>query len=437
MKKGFIFNRNKCVACGACSAACILENGWEVMPRVIYRFNPEAISGIPVINLSMACNHCEDAVCMKGCPANAYTRDSISGTIIIDEKKCIGCRYCQWNCPYDAPKFNIRSKVINKCDLCMVSHNGIISPACSSGCPTGALAFGEIPEFDFNPVPDWLPDKSLNPAMRMTGKQDKAGPRIISGNRFSDKQHVKREPKQLVNKDLSLVLFTFLITVSAALSVSYLTKSGDQTIYLPLIIVAVAGLISIFHLKSPFAAWRSFLNIKSSPLSREIAAFSLYTAALLSAVLTEVPWLFMVSALSGIILLISIDNVYYFADNRKYLFFHSGQTFISGLLMISFLSGGVLPFIFTGLLKILSVFITNSFNENSTRIQILRFLRLAFLVIAGAAFISGLSFDYIIINSLFFAGELIDRFLFYYDFNPLNVNQLTNNKIYLNEEKRG
>jgi len=38
---------------------------------------------------------------------------------------------------------------------------------------------------------------------------------------------------------------------------------------------------------------------------------------------------------------------------------------------------------------------------------------------------------------LFFTGELIDRFLFYYDFSPLNIKQLTNSKIYLNEEKRG
>lgn len=437
MKKGFIFNQNKCVACGACSAACILENGWDVMPRVIYRFNPEALSGIPVINLSMACNHCEEAVCMNGCPAKAYTRDIFSGAVIIDEKKCIGCRYCQWICPYDAPKLNIASKIINKCDLCMSAHPETVSPACSSGCPTGALTFGEISEFDVNPVPDWLPDKSLNPSMRITGKHDKTGPRIIAGNRFSDKHNEKGEPKQFINKELSLVLFTFLTTVSAALSVSYLTKSGTQALFLPLIIVAAAGIISIFHLKSPFSAWRSFINIKSSPLSREIAAFSFYTAALISAFLTGVPWLFMVSALAGIILLIFIDNVYYYADNRKYLFFHSGQTFVSGLLMISFLSGGVIPFIFIGILKILSVFFTGSLSAGSKKVQVLRFLRLAFLIIAGSAFISGLSFDYIIINSLFFAGELIDRFLFYYDFSPLNIKQLTNSKIYINEEKRG
>ena len=69
-------------------------------------FNSEAKHLFPVINLSLACNHCESAVCMEGCPASAYSRETLTGAILLDEKKCIGCRYCQWNCPYDAPKFN-------------------------------------------------------------------------------------------------------------------------------------------------------------------------------------------------------------------------------------------------------------------------------------------------------------------------------------------
>lgn len=429
MGKGFIFNQNLCVACGACSASCILENGWDVKPRTIYRFNPEALSGIPVINLSMACNHCEEALCMSGCPAKAYSRDSFSGAVIIDEKKCIGCRYCQWNCPYDAPKLN-KSKVINKCDLCMSSHPEVISPACSSGCPTGALSFGDISEFDIPREFDWIPEKSLNPLLRITGKQDKNGPRIISGNKFSDRQISKKAPKLLINKEFSLVLFSFLSTVSVALSVTYLTKSGSQELYFPLLTAAIAGVVSIFHLKSPLIAWRSFLNINSSPLSREIAAFTLYTLAIIVAFLTRLPLLFVISALSGVLLLILIDSVYYYADNRNYIFIHSGQTFITGLLIISFLSGGVLPFLFIGMLKIISVVYTAIFSASVRKVQILRFLRLSFLLIAGSAFISDLSFDYILITSLFLTGEFIDRILFYYDFSPVNVNQLTDSKIY-------
>src|SRR5512133_736522 len=102
MRKGFIVNTSKCVDCKACSAACIIENGWMVKPRNIYTYNSTAEQLFSLINLSLACNHCESAACMDGCPASAYSRDLVTGAVILDEKKCIGCRYCQWNCPYDA-----------------------------------------------------------------------------------------------------------------------------------------------------------------------------------------------------------------------------------------------------------------------------------------------------------------------------------------------
>jgi Fe-S-cluster-containing dehydrogenase component len=146
MRKGFIFNHNKCVSCNSCSAACILENGWKVHPRNIFTYNSNAEYLLPLIHLSLACSHCESAICMEGCPASAYSREDITGAIILDETKCIGCRYCQWTCPYDAPKFDAESKTIAKCNLC---YSGLIEgrqPACSSACPTGALRFEPLTE---------------------------------------------------------------------------------------------------------------------------------------------------------------------------------------------------------------------------------------------------------------------------------------------------
>ena len=51
MRNGFIFNHTRCVNCNACSAACILENGWTVHPRNIFTYNSEAENVLPVINL--------------------------------------------------------------------------------------------------------------------------------------------------------------------------------------------------------------------------------------------------------------------------------------------------------------------------------------------------------------------------------------------------
>jgi len=131
MRRGFIYNQNKCVGCNACRVACVLENGWNVTPRMVYTFNNEINTGIPLVNLSLACNHCEEPVCLEGCPSNAYFRDETTGAIVINDNKCIGCKYCKWNCPFDAPKFDQGKKVIGKCNLC---YTGLIEgrmPACT------------------------------------------------------------------------------------------------------------------------------------------------------------------------------------------------------------------------------------------------------------------------------------------------------------------
>jgi anaerobic dimethyl sulfoxide reductase subunit B (iron-sulfur subunit) len=112
MRKGFIFNHDLCVRCQACSAACILENGWNVKPRTVYQVNPDTLLSIPVINISMACNHCEKPACLEGCPAGAFYREESSGAILINGLKCLGCNYCICNCPYDSPKTDLENKVL-------------------------------------------------------------------------------------------------------------------------------------------------------------------------------------------------------------------------------------------------------------------------------------------------------------------------------------
>jgi anaerobic dimethyl sulfoxide reductase subunit B (iron-sulfur subunit) len=141
MQKGFIFNDILCVDCKACSAACIIENGLTTHAREIFTFNSSAHPSLPVVHLSMACNHCEKPVCLEGCPAGSYSREPVTGGIIADENKCIGCSYCEWNCPYEAPKINLRKGIIEKCNLCY----GRLSEglACAICMPTGALSYSD------------------------------------------------------------------------------------------------------------------------------------------------------------------------------------------------------------------------------------------------------------------------------------------------------
>lgn len=62
-------------------------------------------------------------------------------------------------------------------------------------------------------------------------------------------------------------------------------------------------------------------------------------------------------------------------------------------------------------------------NMNSPNSGI-RFLRIAFLLISGVSLVTKISYNDPVIICLFLTGELIDRFLFYSDFVPLNINTL-------------
>jgi Fe-S-cluster-containing dehydrogenase component/DMSO reductase anchor subunit len=438
MRNGFIFNHNKCVSCNACSAACILENGWNVTLRNIYTYNSDAEIASPVINLSMACNHCELAVCMKGCPSAAISRDLITGAIIIDDAKCIGCRYCQWNCPYDAPKYDIEKGTIAKCNLC---YNGIKEgrePACSSACPTGALSFSELSDFENKSSYSWFPDKNLNPAIKFVDARNQTPLKIIPGNNPGLTDLKQNQKPKNVSGELSLIAFSFLATISVASVISSFLKGVFPEIISFISLLFITGFISIFHLGKKFRSWRSVMNLRESPLSREIALFILYSAVSSVTVVLRIPVLLIFSSVTGLILILMIDSIYVYSDRNKSVIYHPGQTFLSVLIIVSFFSGLVLPFVFMALIKLVLSFyrlVISKLNSSDTGI---RFLRIVFLIIPGLSFILLNSHPEKLIIIIFLAGEFLDRILFYIDFNPLNINTLINEHLNIvsDEKKR-
>jgi Fe-S-cluster-containing dehydrogenase component/DMSO reductase anchor subunit len=436
MRKGFIFDYNKCVNCNACNAACVLENGWKVHPRNIYTYNSISEIILPVINLSLACNHCESAICMKGCPTSALRRDEITGAIIVDEIKCIGCRYCQWNCPYDAPKFDTESKTIVKCNLC---YSELISggqPACSSSCPTGALSYGQLSGSGSSGSYNWFPDKKLNPAIEFTNGIIKSPLRIIPENVFAQIESKPEHLNKSIETEISLLLFSFLSTFSVATLISsFITgKFPEKMIFIPVLVLT--GLISLFHLGRKSRSWRSVSSLRTSPLSREILFFITYAVLSTISIFVHIPVLSIISSFAGLIFLVMIDNVYIFSDKRKSVILHSGQTLISALLMASFFSGIILPFIFIALIKLISSIYRLEGMPGDYFFN-LRFIRIAFLFVSAMSLISNNFHNDFSIIIIFMVGELIDRILFYIDYNPLNINILIREQInYDRDEKK-
>jgi Fe-S-cluster-containing dehydrogenase component/DMSO reductase anchor subunit len=439
MRKGFIFSHNKCVGCNACNAACILENGWTVHPRLIYTYNSDATLALPVVNLSLACNHCEKPLCLEGCPSGAYFREPLYGAIVIDDTKCIGCNYCRWNCPYDAPKFDSANRIIGKCNLCYKGLYENRLPACANACPTGALSFGEIPGSNIKSSLAWFPDKDINPAIEIKGGSEDVPLKIIPDHKFTDTaERVSVKPREMY-LERSLIAFSFLITISVASLLSSLINGVFPNPVGSISMIILAGVVSLFHTGRIFRAWKAVLNIRSSPLSREIALYLLYLTLSTVALIFELPSILIVSSVTGLILLIVIDSVYIYADRRKSVMLHSGQTFLSSLLIVSFFTGNIIPFIFIALIKLASIGYNLKVNSISREGFGLRFLRIAILLISGGGLISGISGSDQVIAVLFLAGEFIDRIVFYIDFKPMNINTLINDhiKAVTNEKKRG
>ena len=146
MPNSFVFDPNRCTGCGACQLACSIENqlGPAKSWRRIETFNPRNHPQAPVFHLSLACNHCNEPACMYACPALAYSRDGRTGAVILDENKCIGCKYCSWACPFDAPRFDAARGVMSKCTFCNHRLADGLAPACASLCPTGALILSNL-----------------------------------------------------------------------------------------------------------------------------------------------------------------------------------------------------------------------------------------------------------------------------------------------------
>lgn len=151
---GFYFDANECTGCKACQVAC--KDKWDLDVGVTWRRVAEFSGGDWVVNqdstvtqtvfayyTSVACNHCQSPLCVDVCPAGAMSKRE-DGIVLIDQTKCVGCRYCEWACPYSAPQFDESRGVMTKCNMCYDAVDAGEKPACVMACPSRALKFGDL-----------------------------------------------------------------------------------------------------------------------------------------------------------------------------------------------------------------------------------------------------------------------------------------------------
>jgi Fe-S-cluster-containing dehydrogenase component len=138
-KYALIIDLNECTGCGACEQACNQRNNLPEGKSFIRRISKG--EGEDRWCLPVQCQHCQDAPCIEVCPTKATYRHP-SGVVLVNEKTCVGCKYCAVACPYNARTFDEHTGVVNKCWLCLDWVLRGEQPACVQACVTGARIFG-------------------------------------------------------------------------------------------------------------------------------------------------------------------------------------------------------------------------------------------------------------------------------------------------------
>lgn len=411
----FKFDKNKCVACQACTIACMNENGVQAYQqwRNIFTYNESKTPKLPVFHISIACNHCEDAPCMTNCPALAYNTSNITGGILHSADLCIGCQYCVWNCPYEAPKFNPFEGVIEKCNFCENRQSEKMTPACADLCPTGALGFSSE-EINKSYIKPSIPVKrNPNPSLVINELRKESPPEMDEAlfdaplNKKSQNIHHNLGAK----KEWPLLIFTFIISILVALSATGASQYSDEWLKWGMLSAgSIGALLSSLHLGKKFRMWRALLNIKNSWLSREILFFSIYFL-LMGTDLFLFKLNYFIILIPGALLLFAIDMLYQPVQQKWKVPFHSGQAIFISISLVLLFSHYYWILLFVILARLFLNLIYFPLEKMDKKTKTLAFIRWSMIDISIILLL--FSVPYWIIISVFLIGEFLDRILFY------------------------
>jgi Fe-S-cluster-containing dehydrogenase component/DMSO reductase anchor subunit len=295
----FAVDLDACTGCKACVTACHSLNGLD--EGETWRDVGTLFGGTPAEpiqqTVTTACHHCLDPACLNGCPVNAYDKDPVTGIVRHLDDQCIGCQYCILKCPYDVPKYSKKRGIVRKCDMCSGRLAVGEAPACVQGCPNEAIRI-TIVEKDqiarerkkniFLPgAPD--SDYTLPTTQYRTGKK-------LPGN-MSPGDFYNVTPG---HQHLPLVTMLVLTQLSvggflAAIALRLLYPTDLVAALTPFhsLVALLLGLLALgagtMHLGRPLYAWRAFIGLKTSWLSREIIMFGLFAGCAL--IYAAAPWL--------------------------------------------------------------------------------------------------------------------------------------------------
>ena len=144
---GWIVDTRRCFGCHGCEVACKAENdvplGNYIRQTIYHDHEVESGSGVARVMVPMACQHCEDAPCIKACPCGALHKGS-GGSVQVNYASCSGHSACVEACPYGAIYIDPVANQAVKCHNCTHRLDVGMEPPCTETCPSEALYFGDL-----------------------------------------------------------------------------------------------------------------------------------------------------------------------------------------------------------------------------------------------------------------------------------------------------
>ncbi len=283
---GFQVDLDACTGCKACVVGCNRMNGLDADEtwRAVGTIHGGTTLNPIQQTVTTACHHCLDPACMTGCPVGAYEKNPETGIVKHLDDQCIGCQYCTLTCPYEVPQYNKRLGIVRKCDMCQDRLVEGESPACVESCPNGAISIKIV---DVSEVLDDAQGDAFLPGAPSPGitgptttyKTKRNLPRnVLPANFYDVRPAAKHMPLviMLVLTQLSVGAYFVdaLLNWGARSEMSLALGRAHSVVALGLGLLALGA--ATLHLGRPLYAFRAFIGLRTSWMSREIIAIGLF-----------------------------------------------------------------------------------------------------------------------------------------------------------------
>ncbi len=287
----FEVDLDACTGCKACVAGCHSLNGLdegEVWRRVGVVEGRDGDGDGISRTVTSACHHCAEPACLQGCPVKAYEKDSVTGIVRHLDDQCIGCQYCILKCPYDVPQYSAARGIVRKCDMCHGRLSAGEAPACVQACPTGAIRIGVATRASVvarGARGEFLPG-APGPETTLPSTMYSSASPLPVGLRAADDHRLRVEAAHapLV---FMLVLTQAAVGLGAAhaglawLAPDALGAGAGLRLAVAATALGVEGIgVTTLHLGHPMYAFRAFLGLRTSWLSRETVVFGAFAPLL-------------------------------------------------------------------------------------------------------------------------------------------------------------